>query len=205
MMKLNKSNVCLGTMLVFLGACAAPKPGTPEFVQKKEDEQQKASTQAVEQNIAKAPAWYTQPPVDLNAIYQTATESSPDMQRSMDKAVMVAKSQLASKLGDRASQRIEEFATESGTVNDEQINRFIKTTRSSVAKDIDVAGYALEKSQVIQEGNRYRSFVLLRYPLGESNKVIVAQIKKEASIDFKLKASKAFEDLEREIEAAKKK
>ena len=204
-MKLNKTNICLVATLVFLGACAAPKPGTPEFVQKKEDEQQKASTQAVEQTISKSPAWYTQPPVDLNAIYQTATESSPDMQRSMDKAVMVAKSQLASKLGDRASQKIEEFATESGTVNDEQINRFIQTTRSSVAKDINVAGYILEKSQVIQEGNRYRSFVLLRYPLGESNKVIVAQIKKEASIDFKLKASKAFEDLEREIEAAKKK
>ena len=204
-MKLNKTNVCLGAMLVFLGACAAPKPGTPEFVQKKEDEQQKASTQAVEQTISKSPAWYTQPPVDINAIYQTATESSPDMQRSMDKAVMAAKSQLASKLGDRASQKIEDFATESGTTNDEQINRFIKTTRISVAKDINVAGYVLEKSQVIQEGNRYRSFVLLRYPLGESNKVIVAQIKKEASIDFKLKASKAFEDLEREIEAAKKK
>ena len=36
-MKLNKTNVCLVAMLVFLGACAAPKPGTPEFVQKKED------------------------------------------------------------------------------------------------------------------------------------------------------------------------
>jgi hypothetical protein len=81
----------------------------------------------------------------------------------------------------------------------------IETTRISVANDINVAGYILEKSQVIQEGNRYRSFVLLRYPLGESNKVIVAQVKKEAVLDSKLKASKAFEDLEREIEAAKKK
>jgi len=205
MMKLNKTNVCLGAMLVFLGACAAPKPGTPEFVQKKEDEQQKASTQAVEQTISKSPAWYTQPPVDLNSIYQTATESSPDMQRSMDKAVMAAKSQLASKLGDRVSQKIRDFATETGAINDEQIVRVIETTRISVANDINVAGYVLEKSQVIQEGNRYRSFVLLRYPLGESNKVIVAQVKKEAVLDSKIKASKAFEDLEREIEAAKKK
>ena len=50
-MKLNKTNVCLGAVLVFLGACAAPKPGTPEFVQKKEEEQQKASTQAVEPDV----------------------------------------------------------------------------------------------------------------------------------------------------------
>ena len=178
-MMLNKTNVCLGAVLIFLGACAAPKPGTPEFVQKKEDEQQKASTQAA--------------------------ESSPDLQRSMDKAVMAAKSQLASKLGDRTSQKIRDFANETGAINDEQIVRVIETTRISIANDINVAGYVLEKSSVIQEGNRYRSFVLLRYPLGESNKVVVAQVKKDSAVEAKLKASKAFEDLEREIEAAKKK
>ena len=83
--------------------------------------------------------------------------------------------------------------------------RVIETTRISIANDINVAGYVLEKSSVIQEGNRYRSFVLLRYPLGESNKVVVAQVKKDSAVEAKLKASKAFEDLEREIEAAKKK
>jgi hypothetical protein len=35
--------------------------------------------------------------------------------------------------------------------------------------------------------------------------VVVAQVKKDSAVEAKLKASKAFEDLEREIEAAKKK
>jgi hypothetical protein len=199
------SKVLLLSTLFALGACAGPKPGTAEFAQKKDEEQQKVAVETVKQTISKAPSWYTSPPVDSNAIYQVATENSPDMQRSMDKAVMTAKSQLASKLGDRVSQKIRDFATETGTINDEQVARTIDTTRQSVALDINVAGYVLDKSEVVQEGNRYRSYVLLRYPLGENNKVIVAQVKKNAVLDAKVKASKAFEDLEKEIEAAKKK
>lgn len=204
-MKLSFSQTLVALSVLSLIACAGPKPGTPEFVEKKEEEQQKAATKTVEQTISKAPSWYTQPPVDINSIFQSATESSPDMQRSMDKAVMTAKSQLASKLGDRVSQKIRDFATETGTINDEQVVRTIDTTRQSVALDINLAGFVLDKSEVVQEGNRYRSYVLLRYPLGENNKVIVAQVKKNAVLDAKVKASKAFEDLEKEIEAAKKK
>ena len=165
---MKKLNIVLCTSAaLFLISCASPKPGTPEFVQKKEDDQQKTAVETVKQTISKAPVWYTTPPVDINVIYQGATETSPDLQRSMDKAVMTAKSQLASKLGDRASQKIRDFATETGTVNDEQIMRTIETTRQSVALDINVAGYVLEKSEVFQEGNRYRSYVLLKYPLSE--------------------------------------
>ena len=201
---MKKLNIVLSiSIALLLISCASPKPGTPEFVQKKEDDQQKTAVETVKQTISKAPVWYTTPPVDINVIYQGATETSPDLQRSMDKAVMTAKSQLASKLGDRASQKIRDFATETGTVNDEQIMRTIETTRQSVALDVNVAGYVLEKSEVVQEGNRYRSYVLLKYPLGENNKVIVAQVKKNAVLDGKLRASKAFEELEREIESVK--
>ena len=201
---MKKLNIVLSiSIALLLISCASPKPGTPEFVQKKEDDQQKAAVDTVKQTISKAPVWYTTPPVDITVIFQVASETSPDLQRSMDKAVMTAKSQLASKLGDRASQKIRDFATETGTVNDEQIMRTIETTRQSVALDINVAGYILEKSEVVQEGNRYRSYVLLKYPLGENNKVIVAQVKKNAVLDGKLRASKAFEELEREIESVK--
>ena len=201
MKKLN--HVLSASIVLFLISCASPKPGTPEFVQKKEEDQQKAAVETVKQTVSKIPVWHTTPPVDINSIYQTATETSPDLQRSMDKAVMTAKSLLASRLGARVSEKIREFASETGTLNDEQIVKTIEITRQSVALDVNVAGYTLEKSEVVQEGNRYRSYVLLRYPLGENNKEIVAQVKKNAVLDGKLRASKAFEELEREIESAK--
>ena len=146
-MKFNKVNILTAAAAVILVGCATPKPGTPEFVQKKEDEQQKAAVKTVEQTVSKAPAWYTQPPVE-------------------------------------------------GIIN---------SASFTVTNEQNVAGYTLEKSEFFAEGDKYRAYVLIRYPVGENNKVIAAQIKKNALLENKVKASKAWEDLENEIEKAKKK
>ena len=98
-----------------------------------------------------------------------------------------------------------DFATQSGVGSDVQVVKEIERVTKSVATDINVAGYVREKSEIIQEGTKYRAFVLLRYPVGENNKVIADQVKKSAVLEAKVKASKAFQDLEHEIELAKKK
>jgi hypothetical protein len=187
-----------------LVACAA-KPGSAEFVQKKEEEQQKEAVKAVTQTISKAPVWYTQPPMDVNAIYVTATELSSDMQMAMDTSVLSAKRTLAGQLGDRVSSKMTDFASQTGVGGDTQVIKEIERVTKSVATDINVAGYVREKSELVQEGTKYRAFVLLRYPVGESNKVIADQVKKSAVLEAKVRASKAFQDLEHEIEVAKKK
>ena len=192
-------------VVVGLVACAAPSPGTPEFVQKKEDEQQKTALKNVEKTVAKAPLWYMQPPSDVNAIYVAASESSTDMQLAMDVAVLSAKRALAGQLGDRISTKMTDFASQSGVGGDSQVVKEIERVTKSVATDVNVAGYVRERSEIMQEGTKYRAFVLLRYPVGESNKVIADQVKKSAVLDAKVRASKAFQDLEQEIEAAKKK
>jgi hypothetical protein len=192
-------------VVVGLVGCASPSPGTPEYVQKKEDEQQKAVLKNVEKSVAKAPLWYTQPPVDVNAIYVAASESSTDMQLAMDVAVLSAKRALAGQLGDRISTKMTDFASQSGVSGDAQVVKEIERVTKSVATDVNVAGYVRERSEIMQEGTKYRAFVLLRYPVGESNKVIADQVKKSTVLDAKVRASKAFQDLEQEIEAAKKK
>jgi len=188
-----------------LVACAGPKPGSAEFVQKKEEEQQKEAIKSVGQAISKAPVWFTQPPMDVNAIYVSATELSSDMQMAMDVTILSAKRALAGQLGDRVSTKMSDFATQSGVGSDVQVVKEIERVTKSVATDINVAGYVREKSEIIQEGTKYRAFVLLRYPVGENNKVIADQVKKSAVLEAKVKASKAFQDLEHEIELAKKK
>jgi hypothetical protein len=195
--------LCL--IVLSIAACAGPKPGTPEFVQKKEEEQQKETIKAVGQTVAKAPIWYTQPPSDANAIYVAASETSSDMQLAMDVAVLSAKRALAGQLGDRISSKMTDFASQTGVGGDVQVVKEIERVTKSVATDVNVAGYVRERSEIMQEGTKYRAFVLLRYPVGESNKVIADQVKKSAVLDAKVRASKAFQELEQEIEAAKKK
>jgi hypothetical protein len=56
----------------------------------------------------------------------------------------------------------------------------------------------------VAENGKYRAFVMLRYPIGEINKVIASQVKKNAVLEKKVEASEAWKQLEKEIEAAKK-
>jgi hypothetical protein len=58
--------------------------------------------------------------------------------------------------------------------------------------------------EIIAEGKNFRAFALIRYPIGDANKIVADQVKKSKVLDTKLKASKAFQDLEQEIEAARK-
>ena len=72
-MTLNKTHIATAALALALVACSSPKPGTPEFVQKKEEEQQKAVVKTVEQPLAVTLAWYTKNQVDPNALYAKAT------------------------------------------------------------------------------------------------------------------------------------
>lgn len=200
-----KSTYALLPIVLMMAACSTPKPGTPEYVAKQEDERQKAAVKSVDQSISKMPSWYTQPPVDSNALYASATESSPDMQMSMDAAILSAKRQLANSLGARVSEVMKNYARQTGTGNDAQVVQEISRVAKSVAAEVDLTGFVREKSEVVQEGRNFRSFVLLRYPVGEANRVVADQVRKSQILDTKVRAAEAFQELEREIEAARKK
>jgi len=204
-MTFNTTLLLTTALALSLAACSSPKPGTPEFVQKQEEEQQKAVVKTVEQSLSGTPAWYTKNPVDTNALYAKATEASPNRQMAVDKAMHLARKELAQQLGARVSAKIKDFATESGRANDDDFQTEVERVGQSVALDVNLAGYVRENDEVVAEGGKYRAFVMLRYPVGESNKVVANQVKKSAGLESKVKASKAWQELEQEIEAAKKK
>ena len=203
-MTLNKTHIATAALALALVACSSPKPGTPEFVQKKEEEQQKAVVKTVEQSLAVTPAWYTKNPVDPNALYAKATEASTNRQMAVDRAMHLARKELAQQLGARVSGTIRDFATDSDKSNDD-FQTQIKAVGESVALDVNVAGYVRENDEVVAEGGKYRAFVMLRYPVGEINKVVASQVKKSSALEKKVEASEAWKQLEKEIEAAKKK
>ena len=203
-MTLKLTHITSAALALALVACSSPKPGTPEFVQKKEEEQQKAVVKTVEQSLSITPAWYTKNPVDPNALYAKATEASTNRQMAVDRAMHLARKELAQQLGARVSGTIRDFATDSDKSNDD-FQTQIKAVGESVALDVNLAGYVRENDEVVAENGKYRAFVMLRYPIGEINKVIASQVKKNAVLEKKVEASEAWKQLEKEIEAAKKK
>jgi len=199
--------IFLSTALALaLVACSSPKPGTPEFVQKKEEDQQKAAVKTVEQSLSGTPDWYKKNPVDVNSLYAKATATSNIRQFAIDKAKAVARKDLATALGNRVSSRINDYIQESGGAVNDEVFQSVNSVGQTVTLDQTLAGYVLENDHVEAEGKEFRAYVMLRYPIGEINKVVASQVKKSSALESKVKASKAWQELEKEIaEAAKKK
>lgn len=203
-MNFNKTAIATSAaILTMLTACVGPQIGTPGYVAMQEEDRQKAATKAAQESVAKAPSWYIQPPVDANSIYAAATETSSDMQMSMDMAVLSAKRTLAAQIINRVSSKMNEFAMQVGSNDDNQVTKEIDRVTQLVITEVNLAGFTREKSELIAQGKGYRTYVLLRYPLGESNRMIVDQMKKSAVLNAKLRSSEAFKELEKEIEVAR--
>lgn len=183
-----------------LMACSSPKPGTPEAAAASEREAKEKAVKAVSKSIDDAPDWYTTPPVEANAIYATGSALSSDMQMALDSAGMAAKREMAGQLSNRLSSKMKEFVSEGGGANDSAYLRESEFVTKNVIAEVNLAGSRREKSKVVQQGEKYRAYVLLRYPIGEANKVLVDQIRKSSQVDARVRSSKAFQDLEREIE-----
>ena len=187
-----------------LAACSSPKPGTPEAAAATEREAKEKAVKAVTKSIEDAPDWYTNPPVEANAIYATGSALSSDMQMALDSAGMAAKREMAGQLSNRLSSKMKEFVSEGGGASDSAYQRESEFVTKNVIAEVNLAGSRREKSKVVQQGEKYRAYVLLRYPIGEANKVLVEQIRKSSQLDAKVRSSKAFQDLEREIDQVRK-
>lgn len=190
--------------LTVLTACAAPKPGTPEAAAQQEREMREQATKAAKSTVDDAPKWVAQPPVDATAIFATGTASSSDMQMAMDRAMLAAKRELANQLNAKLSSKMTEFVSEVGGANDAQLNRQVEIATKNVVTDANLAGFRREDSKVVAQGSQFRAYVLLRYPLGDANRILMNQVKQNSQLEAKVRASKAFQDLEKEIADARK-
>ena len=187
-----------------LAACSTPKPGTPEAAAVQEKEIREQAAKAAKSTVEEAPKWMVQPPVDATAIFATGTANSADMQMAIDRANLAAKRELANQLNARLSSKMKEFVNEVGGANDAQLNRQVEIATQNVVTDVNLAGFRREDSKVVAQGPQFRAYVLLRYPLGDANRILLNQVKKNSQIEAKVRASKAFQELEKEIADARK-
>ncbi len=200
LLKLTASTLMLVTIILLTSGCGTPKPGTSEALAA----EKKYTEEKIEKNLKSMPEWYVKTPVDNNILFAAATETSKNMQMSMDKAAIKARAELALAVGGRISTMMKQYAEEAGVSNDPDITQIVSTVTSQEAINVNMAGVQRADAYVGREGDSYRAYVLVRYPLGELNKIALEQIKHNNVLNAKLRASKAFEDLERKVEDAKK-
>ena len=189
----------------FVAGCASPEPGSPKSVYQEQQKKEEARVAKVEQTVEELPDWYTNLPKSANSVFAAGTATSPDLQLALDKGTLNAKRTLADRINGLLSSKMKEFVTEIGQGEDTEVLTEAERVTTNLITEVNVSGYSQADAKILSQGNKYRAYVLLEYPIGKANRILVDQVKKNRILEGKLRASKAFKELEEEIKRARQK
>ena len=107
---------------------------------------------------------------------------------------------LAKTLDTRISQQINKMVDQVGLDGDETLTTEMTEVTNTATELAQVAGWKYAETAVQQKGtNKYAVYVLLKYRYSEANKILLQQLKTKEASEIKLRTSKAFQELEEEV------
>ena len=131
--------------------------------------------------LNQVPQWYIDAKVEKGLIinrdanlyiYAVGQGNSPDLQLAIEKAMMIAKAELADKLQGQINKRTDLYITEVGNEGNKQVASKIEETIVNVVKETMIQGYELwEKSVYETSDGTYRVYVGVKMGVGDANKL----------------------------------
>jgi len=123
------------------------------------------------------PPWYIKAPDSSEEyVFVTGTAVSTDLAMSRAKAMLDAQYQLASKINGMIDAVMRQSKKDnSGTVGTDYTSLAIKKT----VEKTYLTGHHLEDTRVQPENRGYRTFVLIRYPMGDANRLLKEKTQRE--------------------------
>ena len=186
-----KKTLLLIPVVAMLAAC-----GTTDPYGKRADMERERQERQVERVIDKAPKWMIDLPVSNSAVYASGTSSSGDYSMALMKAKADAYGKICMTAGGTASQRTKVYKADTANTSSELTELILRTSCDKV----DLTGVEVPKDgiKMIQEGNRYRAYVLVVLPTGDAN--ILRKAKEQAKLNeiTARRAPEAFKELDNE-------
>ena len=131
--------------------------------------------------LNQVPQWYIDAKVEKGLIinrdanlfiYAVGQGNSPDLQLAIEKAMMIAKAELADKLHGQMNKRTDLYITEIGNEGNKQVASKIEETIVNIVKETMIQGYELwEKSVYETSDGTYRVYVGVKMGVGDANKL----------------------------------
>ena len=154
--------------------------------------------------LDKVPQWYVDATInegvilnrDANTfIYSVGQGTSPDLQLALEKAMMIAKAELADKLQGQMNKRTDLYITEVGQDNSKQVVSKIEETVVNIVRETMIQGYEQWEKAVYETANgHYRVYVGLKMGIGDANRLADYIAKNAtATIDIDTLAKNAIE------------
>ena len=145
--------------------------------------------------LNQVPQWYIDAKVEKgliknrdanNYIYAVGQGSSPDLQLAIEKAMMIAKAELADKLHGQMNKRTDLYITEVGNEGNKEVASKIEEAIVNIVKDTMIQGYEMwEKAVYETPEGEYRVYIGLKMGVGDANK-LAEYIAKHANADINI-------------------
>ena len=157
--------------------------------------------------LNEVPQWYIDAQIEKGLIknrdaedyiYAVGQGSSPDLQLAVEKAIMIAKANLADQLEGEMNKKSELYITEVGQEGNKQVASKIESTTVNIIEQIKVQGYE-EWNKAVYETptGQYRVYVGLKMGVGEANRLFDYIMSQEivSTEDIDSLAEEAVDDL----------
>ena len=189
--------------IVFLAGCESGKEAIntsiPEDYKADEKKIIEQKKKEIETSVEEIPEWFLEQDEIGDLLTAKGTATSSDLQMSIDKAMITAKRELASKIEESISNKTKQFLKDVGI--DENSKNYDETIITTISRidNVELSGFKVDNRKVVNLGTKYRSYIKLIYPIGTANKLLVNKINKEEELKLRLESSEAFKELEKEI------
>lgn len=146
-----------------------------------------------------SPEWYKNVPQDSNFLYAPATATSKDLQMAVNKAQQQGRLGVANILETRFQALNKQFQQETGLGEESEFASQTTVTIKEVVSTT-LTGCKTKTQITKKEGEVWRAWVLMEYPIGEANAKFLQALKAKDILRQKVAATEAFKELETEVE-----
>ena len=154
--------------------------------------------------LNQVPQWYIDAKIDKGFVfnrdadlfvYSVGQGSSPDLQLAIEKAMMIAKAELADKLRGQMNKRTDLYITEVGSEGNKEVVSKVEEVIVNVVRATMIQGYeSWEKAVYETPEGEYRVYIGLKMGVGDAN-MLAEYIAKNAisAVDVDTLAKNAIE------------
>jgi len=156
--------------------------------------------------LNQVPQWYIDAKIDKGFvfnrdadlfIYSVGQGASPDLQLAIEKAMMIAKAELADKLRGQMNKRTDLYITEVGQEGNKEVVSKVEEVIVNVVRATMIQGYeSWEKAVYETPDGEYRVYIGLKMGVGDANMLAEYIAKNSISaVDVDTLAKNAIDDL----------
>ncbi|MCH7677312.1 LPP20 family lipoprotein [candidate division KSB1 bacterium] len=153
----------------------------------------------VETKASVIPEWFSNTPKDPNFLYAARTATSRDLGLAIDKALTNARAEIARQYEVKVTGLTKSFQEEIGSSEDSEINELFSQTVKTVVSTT-LVGSRASKTTHVRDGNNYRAYVLVEYPIGAANQAFMNALKANQNMYTQFRASEAFKEMDEEVQ-----